>query len=229
MSEQWVVDLGGMPEARKAVWGGAGEAREDPAPKKKEGRMVAAKVEVRAAEGRKTIVGYGAVFNVETVIAGFFREQIMPGAFAGLLRSDVRSLFNHDPNYVLGRVSAGTLTLSEDATGLLYTVTPPASFPPHIIENLERNDVTGSSFGFTVKRDEWTRPSTAGELPLRTIWEVEDLLDVGPVTFPAYEETSAEARNAAAAAAAPRAADKTDVNARERFRHALEILDTEAL
>jgi len=227
-AEHWIADLGGLThEERKAVWGGA-EAREDPAPKKKEGRMVSAKVEVRAEEGRKTIVGYGAVFNVETVIAGYFREKIMPGAFAGRLRADVRSLFNHDPNYVLGRVASGTMTLAEDAIGLLYTVTPPQS-RGDVVESLERGDVTGSSFGFTVKRDEWTRPSTAGELPLRTIWEVDDLLDVGPVTFPAYVETSAEARNAAAAAGAPSTADRTDVNARERVRHQLEILDTEAL
>jgi HK97 family phage prohead protease len=213
----WIPDLGG-----------AHEAREEIVPKKREGRMIAAKLEVRADAGLKTIVGYGAVFNVETVIAGFFREQIMPGAFAGLLRTDVRSLFNHDPNYVLGRTSAGTLTLSEDPIGLLYTVTPPAS-RADVIESLERGDVTGSSFGFTVKRDEWTRPTTAAELPLRTIWEVEELLDVGPVTFPAYDETCAEARNAAAAAGTPPTVDATDVNARERVRHQLELLDTEAL
>ena len=71
MTEQWIPDLGGLThEERKAVWGGAGEAREDPAPKKKEGRMVAAQVEVRAEGGTKQIVGYGAVFNVETIIAG---------------------------------------------------------------------------------------------------------------------------------------------------------------
>lgn len=201
MTEHWIPDLGGAEE-RKAVWGRAGEARAD-GPKKKEGRMVSAKVEVRAAAtGVKTIVGYGAVFNVETVIGNYFREQIMPGAFKALLRSDVRSLFNHDPNYVLGRTGAGTLTISEDAVGLLYTVSPPAS-RADVVESLERGDVTGSSFGFVVKRDEWTRPSTATELPLRTIWEVEELLDVGPVTFPAYVETSSEARNAAAASAAP--------------------------
>jgi len=225
----WQADLGGAPEARsKTILWGEGEAREEPPKTERRTGTGAGKVEVRADGGTKTIVGYGAVYNVETVIAGFFRERIMPGAFAGLLRSDVRSLFNHDPNYVLGRVSAGTLVLSEDATGLLYTVTPPAS-RNDVVEALERKDVTGSSFGFTVKRDEWTRPATAADLPLRTVWEVEELFDVGPVTFPAYDETSSEARNAAAAAAAPPAADRTDVNARERARHQLELLDTEAL
>jgi HK97 family phage prohead protease len=229
MAEHWIADLGGAYEARKAVWGGeAREEREESTPTKREGRMVVAKLEVRTAEGGKQIVGYGAVFNVETVIGNFFRERIMPGAFAGLLRSDVRSLYNHDPNYVLGRTSSGTLTLSEDATGLLYAVTPPQS-RADVVEALERGDVTGSSFGFRVKRDEWTRPTTAAELPLRTIHEFEELLDVGPVTFPAYDETSAEARNAAAAAAAPAKVDHTDVNARERMRHTLELLDTEAL
>jgi HK97 family phage prohead protease len=169
---------------------------------KAERRMASAKVEVRGAGASKTIVGYGAVFNTETVIGGYFREQISPGAFAGVLASDVRSLYNHDPNYVLGRTSAGTLSIAEDATGLRYEVTPPAA-RHDVVEALERGDVTGSSFGFRVKRDTWTRPATATDLPLRTILEVEELLDVGPVTFPAYDEASAEARDAATAAAAP--------------------------
>jgi HK97 family phage prohead protease len=197
---------------------------------KTERRTASAKVEVRAEGTTKRIVGYGAVFNRETVIAGLFRETISPGAFAPVLGADVRSLYNHDPNYVLGRTASGTLTISEDATGLRYEVTPPAA-RADVLEALERGDVTGSSFGFRVKRDEWTRPATAAELPLRTIHEFEELLDVGPVTFPAYEETSAEARNAAAAAATPPPPNGPllDVNARERMRHELEVLDTEAL
>jgi HK97 family phage prohead protease len=195
---------------------------------KAEQRMIKGRVEVRSGSGAKALSGYGAVYNTETIIGGFFREKIAAGAFASVLKNDVRSLFNHSPNYVLGRTTAGTLTLSEDATGLKYDVTPPAS-RQDVIESIERGDVTGSSFGFVVKRDEWTRPSNPGELPLRTIHEFEELLDVGPVTFPAYEETTAEARDAAAAAAAPIPPPPAgDVAVRERNRRELAVLEAEA-
>ena len=55
------------------------------------------------------IVGYAARFNQLSDVLGNFREQIMPGFFDGIEADDVRALFNHDPNYVLGRSSAGTL------------------------------------------------------------------------------------------------------------------------
>ena len=69
----------------------------------------------------KRISGHAALYNSEAVIAGLFRETILPGAFtAAIGRDDVRCLFNHSPDYVLGRTKSGTLTLSEDARGLRY-------------------------------------------------------------------------------------------------------------
>jgi HK97 family phage prohead protease len=195
-----------------------------------ERRTATGKVETRAAaEGPKTIRGYGALFNVETVIGGYFREQIAPGAFDNVLAADVRSLFNHDDNFVLGRVPAGTLTLRADDTGLTYECTPPTT-RADVLESVDRGDVTGSSFSFSVKRDEWTRPATAAELPLRTILEVGELFDVGPVTFPAYADTTAEARDAEAAASIVPADMRVagDVAARERARLQLAVLEAEA-
>lgn len=168
-----------------------------------EARMVHKPVTVRAEDGEpKRLEGYAAVFGVETVIGDFFREVIEPGAFKSAIKdADVRGLFNHDPNFVLGRTSAGTMRLIEDKDGLRYVITPPdTAWGRDTMTLVERGDVTGSSFGFTVRTDEWTRPSKAGELPLRTIKEVEWLRDVGPVTFPAYEETTVQARDAAKAA-----------------------------
>jgi HK97 family phage prohead protease len=166
-------------------------------------RIVAGKAEVRKVDDVTQIVGHAAVFNVEAVIGDNFRERIMPGAFANVIASspDVRSLFNHDPNFILGRTIAGTLRLSEDATGLRYEadLNPEDRTALDIAAKVTRGDVTGSSFAFRVKRDEWTRATRAGELPLRTIHEYEELLDVGPVTFPAYNEATAEARDQAAA------------------------------
>ena len=166
-----------------------------------ERRIVNNTLELRGKAGEaKTLVGYAAVFNREATIAGFFREQIAPGAFDAAIREDdVRALFNHDPNYVLGRTTSGTLTLSQDDDGLRYEADPPdTQWARDLMVTVGRGDVNQSSFGFQVVREEWTNPENRAELPLRTILEAR-LFDVSPVTYPAYEETSAEARSHAEA------------------------------
>lgn len=170
-----------------------------------EARMVHEPVSVRADEDGQKLDGYAAVFNRETVIGGAFREAIAPGAFtAAMAGGDVRALFNHDPNQVLGRTASKTMTLEQDDNGLRYVIVPPdTTLGRDVMALVARGDVTGSSFGFTVKRDEWRKADEPGGLPLRTIHEVEWLRDVGPVTFPAYEETTVQARSHAAAMVAP--------------------------
>jgi HK97 family phage prohead protease len=166
---------------------------------KPERRIVTHQIELRAAKDSPTrLVGYAAVFNTEATIAGYFREQIAPGAFATAIEEDdVRALFNHDPNYVLGRTIAGTLDLMEDDRGLQYDVLPPdTQWARDLMVSVGRGDVNQSSFGFMVTREEWTKPKDTTELPLRTILEAR-LFDVSPVTYPAYEETTAEARSKA--------------------------------
>jgi HK97 family phage prohead protease len=163
---------------------------------KVERRIVNAQLEVRAAADKPArLVGYAAVFNRDAVIGGFFRERIAPGAFATAIKEDdVRALFNHDPNIVLGRNTAGTLSLSEDETGLQYDVEPPdTQLARDLMVSISRGDVSQSSFGFQVVREEWSNPESRTELPTRTILEAR-LFDVSPVTYPAYEETTAEAR-----------------------------------
>lgn len=84
--------------------------------------------EVRAAgDGKPAMIsGYAARFNeLSVVLYGMFRERIAPGAFAETLASDdIRSLWNHNADYVLGR-NNGTLRLQEDDTGLFMEVDPP--------------------------------------------------------------------------------------------------------
>ena len=146
--------------------------------------------EVRA-DNRK-IAGYGAVFNVETDIDGMFREKIAPGAFSNSLDGDVRSFFNHDSNNVLGRTSSGTLRLSEDSTGLKYEVDlPDTQIARDLQVSMDRGDVDGSSFAFTVTRERWDE---TGDVPLRTIEEV-NLYEVGPVTVPAYPDAKVALRS----------------------------------
>lgn len=195
-----------------------------------EARMVHEPVTVVRADGEPTkLDGYAAVFNRETVIGDFFREVIEPGAFRAAIKDgDVRALFNHDPNMVLGRTASQTMKVVEDDKGLRYVIDPPdTTLGRDVMALVARGDVTGSSFGFTVKRDSWTRPSQPGELPLRTIHEIEWLRDVGPVTFPAYEETTVQARDAASAALTTETAPTGDVDALSRAKAAVSIAEAE--
>src|SRR5579875_2269362 len=124
--------------------------------KKREVRFLDA-AELRIKPDGK-IVGYAAPFNSWSEDLGLFREIIRPGAFKRAIesRQDVRALFNHDPNLVLGRTSSGTLTLSEDEHGLLYEITPPdTQFARDLMKLIERGDIAGSSFGFSVVHQRW--------------------------------------------------------------------------
>ncbi len=157
-----------------------------------------------AADGPAVIRGKGAVYNTETVIGGWFRERIAPGAFASAIgpTSDVRALFNHDPSRVLGRSTNGTLRLEDSADALDYEIDINPNDPEACATaaKIARGDVSGSSFGFTVAvgGDEWD-DSEADKLPLRTIRSIRELFDVGPVTYPAYAEATSEARDRARA------------------------------
>lgn len=184
------------------------------------------KIEMRAAaDGVPTkIGGYAAMFNSPTMIGGMFNETIMPGAFSAAIgRDDVRALFNHDPNFVIGRTTNNTLSLSEDATGLKFEAMPPdTAWAKDLMTSIARGDVSQCSFGFSVTKEMW---DDTVEPPLRTVMEVE-LFDVSPVTYPAYEDTSCalrslettrsakkQAEDAAAAEVARRAAEKTAADA----------------
>lgn len=165
----------------------------------RERRVLSGQVEMRAAQegAPKQIAGYAAVFNSPTEIGNYFVEKIAPGAFtAAIGRDDVRALFNHDENIVLGRTTAGTLKLSEDDRGLAYEITPPDTTSARdLAVSITRGDVNQSSFCFRAIREEWDE---SGPLPVRTILEAE-LYDVSPVTFPAYDDTEVGCRSLAAA------------------------------
>jgi hypothetical protein len=143
-----------------------------------------------------TIGGYAAVFDSPTSIAGLWTEVVDSHAFDNVIgaRPDVRSLFNHDPNYVIGRTTAGTLTLSIDARGLAYVATPPTtSWASDLIVSMRRGDITGSSYGYTVARDQWV--DNADGSVTRTILEIGELFDASPVTFPAFDAATSTVRS----------------------------------
>lgn len=165
-----------------------------------ERRVVEVPVEARANEdGERRLSGYAALYNTETRIGSYFREVLEPGAFRAALDrgDDVRALFNHDANVVLGRSKAGTLTLSEDDRGLRYDVLlPDTQTARDLWTSVQRGDISQSSFAFTVDAEEWREMSS--DVPLRVVKSVR-LFDVSPVTYPAYQETTVSARSQAEA------------------------------
>lgn len=158
---------------------------------------------VRAAtEGDKIFIeGDAAVFNQETVIGSWFREMIKPGAFKRVLseKPDVIAAYNHDWNIVLARTTNGTLTLQETDNGLSYRAEVNQNDPEamSVYEKVKRGDVPQASFAFTVRSEEWINPADNKELPLRSVTEIDELYDVGPCTFGAYPQASAQARSKA--------------------------------
>lgn len=139
------------------------------------------------------ISGYAAVFNSKTSIGDYFEEIIMPGAFSRSIttNSDIRALFNHDWNNVLGRTKSGTLRLSEDDRGLKFEVElPNTSLARDLAESMARGDINQCSFGFYIEdagKETW---DYSVEPALRTIHEVE-LFEISIVSLPAYDDTEA--------------------------------------
>ncbi len=145
------------------------------------------------------LVGYAAKFNSLSEDLGGFVEKIAPGAFSRSLKgkADVRCFVEHDPAKLLGRVSAGTLRLTEDRIGLRVECDLPkgVSYAEDLRKLLDRGDINQFSFGFTVPPggDEWGIVSNSDSRKLRTLRTVE-LVEVSCVSIPAYPETEASLR-----------------------------------
>jgi HK97 family phage prohead protease len=184
--------------------------------------------EVRADGGDGQIVGLAAVFNAESEDLGGFVEVIEPGAFGPVLNDDVRALFNHDANYVLGRNRSGTLALSESGQGLESRIDPPdTQWANDLLVSMKRGDVDQMSFGFTVAEDDWQKREDG--VVQRTIKRFKRLFDVSVVTYPAYPQTSAQARSMAVeigdgqAAGAPADEDRKPEDRRANLLRKIEI------
>ena len=143
-----------------------------------------------AEQNGNTIRGYAAVYNSDSEWMGGFYEQIATGAFDGVMDNDVRAYFNHDENLLLGRVSSGTLRISTDKRGLFYEVDlPNTTYANDLAELMKRGDVNQSSFAFLIEKDRWEqRDGTT----YRIIEKVSRLLDVSPVSQPAYPDATSE-------------------------------------
>lgn len=157
-------------------------------------------IEIRSVEGQPThVVGHAAVYNTWSQDLGGFKERVLPGAFSKSLGvSDVRALFNHDPNYILGRTKSGTLTLGDESKGLHFDAIAPETqtIRDLVLAPIARGDIDQCSFSFTVREDAWREPKSLSGLWERDLVDVE-LYDVSPVTFPAYLQTDVVVRSLA--------------------------------
>lgn len=152
-------------------------------------------MEVRSEEGQPTTIrGYAAVFEKLSVPLYGFREKIQRGAFAeSLSQNNIKALWNHNSDFPLGSTNGGTLKLEEDERGLLFELElPDNSWGRDAGIAIQRKDVDGVSFGFSVKKDSWD--NTNPEQSIRTLEDV-DLIEISPTPFPAYPATSVSARS----------------------------------
>ena len=160
-----------------------------------------ASASLRADTSKFQLSGIAASYNTLSANLGGFREKIAPGAFSRSLKggADVRCLFNHQSDKILGRTKSGTLVLSDSREGLRYTCQLDRTNSDHanIFSAVKRGDITQNSFAFTVPAggDTWEdSDGTDGVFAIRTLRDV-DLLDVSPCTYPAYPQgTQLDAR-----------------------------------
>lgn len=147
----------------------------------------------RAEDGNLYIEGYFAVYNSRYDLWDGAYETIAPGAFDGETNGDVRALTNHDTTLVLGRTTAGTLSLRTDDRGLWGSIVVNQNDQDamNLYERVKRGDVSQCSFGFDILDQDVQY--TDGEPTVWTIRQVK-LYEVSVVTFPAYTDTSVEAR-----------------------------------
>jgi HK97 family phage prohead protease len=153
------------------------------------------------------ISGYGSVFwngqpGTEYVLftnsdgSPALVERILDTAFDRVIaeRQDVLALFNHNPDIILGRVSAGTLILSVDRIGLRYEIDPNPVLAPAVVAGIARGDIVGSSFTFLVAPNgqRFVPGMNPGDPDLRIISEFSHVGDTGPVCSPAYLATTAD-------------------------------------
>lgn len=158
-------------------------------------------IRLKKEDGEPTkIIGYFAKFGKKSDNLGGFREIIEKGFFEDALKeSDTVDLFNHDTNFILGRVSAGTLKIQEDDIGLKYECTVPDTqlIKDLVLSPIERGDIKGNSFGFRIKGngDMWEEDEDG--IVIRTLLKggCKELIDGSQVVHPAYPDTAVALRS----------------------------------
>lgn len=144
--------------------------------------------------GEMTVEGYFVRYDDVYKVTDGATESIERGAFTDSLKGDIRALYNHNKDIVLGRTGAGTLELRDTDSGLWgrIKINPKDTQAVNVYERIARGDISGCSFGFNIA-DQKTEVRDDGTIHW-TIRKVDPLYEVSPCTFPAYEATHIEAR-----------------------------------
>lgn len=143
--------------------------------------------------GKPRIDARAVVYDAWSVDLGGFKERIRPGAFT--LETDLVALWDHDSSKVLGRVSAGTMDVRSDTTGIDFTAYPPnTTWAQDLRESMSRGDIRGCSFRMYVDEDKWYVQD--GQVYRDVLKARVNELTI--TSMPAYPETTAEARSTAA-------------------------------
>ena len=164
--------------------------------------------------------GYFVVYDTPYELWPGATESVAPGAFSESLNGDVRALFNHNQDIVLGRTTNGTLELLDDATGLYgrVRINRNDTDAMNAYQRIARGDITGCSFGVDVgeQTEEFRDDGTIHW----TLEKISPLYEVSPCTFPAYEATSISARKRDFEDAKRRRADAWKKRTMERLKKA---------
>jgi len=161
----------------------------------KEQRIAEIRANTPAGESGLVITGLPIIFDKPTTIdspAGQYTEVIRRGALDSADLSDCRLLYNHDLNKVPLARTPKTMQLTISPAGLEMTATLPDTEEARSVHTaVLRGDLSGMSFAFKIPEggDKW-------EGRTREILKIEKVYELSIVPFPAYPETSVEARSA---------------------------------
>ena len=180
-------------------------------------RTISSSFAVREDNGERRLEGYFSVFGPVYELWAGATESIAPTAFAGETEGDVRALVDHLTHLVLGRTTAGTLTLRVDERGLWGSIliNPADQDAMNLYARVQRGDVTQASFGFDIlDEDEEVRDDGTVHWTIKQV----KLYEVSVVTFPAYRDTEIAARKADFDTIQKRRLDAWKISTKERLR-----------
>lgn len=158
-----------------------------------ERRFFESPIELRKEGDEEFFEGVAVRFGSVTDL-GYISEEVETGAFDEVLNDDVRGLFNHDPDVVLGRNKSGTMVLTVNDKEVRYKIKYNPADPDHVrvMEKVKRGDVSFSSYAFSIKDQVW---ETRNGKDHRKIQKLRRWYDVAPVTYPASTDTEVAARS----------------------------------
>lgn len=151
----------------------------------------------KVADGKQVLAGYAVRWEqLSKPICGMFREKVSEGAFTNSIKeNNIRGLWNHNSDFVLGATKSGTMRCTEDKTGLAFEIDlPDTQAGRDAAITVSRGDVDGMSFGFNVRKQEWDE--TDPQNVIRTLKDV-DLQEISPTPFPAYTQSTVAMRSMA--------------------------------